>query len=144
MGLDPDLEDELAALRTAGWQVVVASAGCEWYIRRLLDEAGVALEVHSNPGRILGGRLVMELPSGSPYYSAEEPASTRRRWCAGGRLGGDGRIRGRRTPRPGAGAMVPAAHRFARGYLAEALKRRGEGFHPFERWAEVSRVLRSV
>ena len=39
-----------ASLRAAGWEVVVASGGCAWYIHRLLTEAGVHLEVHANPG----------------------------------------------------------------------------------------------
>ena len=42
--------------------MVVTSAGCDWYIRILLDEAGVTLPVWSNPGRFEEGRgLLMEL-----------------------------------------------------------------------------------
>src|SRR3954449_13180996 len=48
MELEPDLAAEVAALRREGWRVVVASAGCDWYIRRLLAGAGVTLEVHAN------------------------------------------------------------------------------------------------
>src|SRR5947209_105262 len=33
MELEPDLPGEVEALRDAGWRVVVASAGCDWYIR---------------------------------------------------------------------------------------------------------------
>jgi 2-hydroxy-3-keto-5-methylthiopentenyl-1-phosphate phosphatase len=33
--------------------------------------------------------------------------------------------------------MVEPHLRFARGWLAEALSKRGEGFHPFERWSQI-------
>src|SRR5262245_15953491 len=36
MELDPRLPAAVRALRDAGWSVVVTSAGCAWYIRRLL------------------------------------------------------------------------------------------------------------
>lgn len=105
MGLDPDLPRAVAALRRAGWEVVVASAGCEWYIRRLLSAAGVELEVHTNPGRFVPGRgLLMEKPVGSPYYSpthgVDKAGVVRRHLAAGGRWRSPGT--GSRTPtRPG-------------------------------------------
>lgn len=46
---DPELATAMARLRAAGWEVVVTSAGCDWYIRRILAEAGVKVEVHANP-----------------------------------------------------------------------------------------------
>ncbi len=71
MELDPALPQAVADLRRAGWQVIVTSAGCEWYIRRLLGRAGVELEVHANPGRFEEGRgLLMELPLGSKFLFA--------------------------------------------------------------------------
>ncbi|HCR12707.1 MAG TPA: 2,3-diketo-5-methylthio-1-phosphopentane phosphatase, partial [Desulfovibrio sp.] len=63
MGLDPGLPAALRRLHAAGWEVVVASAGCDWSIRRLLDGAGVRLRVYANPGQYLpGGPLVMDAP----------------------------------------------------------------------------------
>ena len=48
----------------------MTSAGCDWYIRRLLAQAGVELEVHANPGRFVPGLgLQMEMPVGSPFLS---------------------------------------------------------------------------
>jgi len=72
MELDPQLPGAIAALRSAGWRVVVASAGCEWYIRRLIEHAGVDVEVHANPGRFEPGKgLLMEMPAdSSPYRSS--------------------------------------------------------------------------
>src|SRR5262249_5090575 len=58
--LEPELKPWLRRLQAAGWDVVVTSAGCRWYIDRLLRAAGVELEVHANPGRFEPGRgLVM-------------------------------------------------------------------------------------
>ena len=68
--LEPTLADWVQRLDRAGWKVVVASAGCEWYIRFLLDQQGLDLEVHANPGRFVEGQgLLMELPVYSPYFS---------------------------------------------------------------------------
>jgi len=143
MGLEPALRSQVAALHAQGWRIVVASAGCDWYIRRLLDAAGVRLEIHANPGRIEDGRLVMELPVGSPYLSTEtginKAAIVRDALASGGRVAfaGDG------GPDLGAALLVPADRRFACGYLAEELAQRGESFRPFDHWAEVAEVLRA-
>ena len=56
MELDPDLPNAVEQLMQAGWQVVVTSAGCEWYIRQLLSEAKVDVIVHANPGRFEAGQ----------------------------------------------------------------------------------------
>ena len=70
LGVEPDLIGWVRRLGAAGWRVVVASAGCLWYIRRVLEGSGVDLEVHSNPGRFEAGQgLLMELPTDSPYFS---------------------------------------------------------------------------
>jgi 2-hydroxy-3-keto-5-methylthiopentenyl-1-phosphate phosphatase len=144
VGLDPDLPAALAELRRAGWEVIVASAGCDWYIRRLLDRAGVDVEVHANPGRFEAGEgLVMELPAGSPYFSAThgvDKAGVVRAALATGRpvaFAGDG------FPDAEAAGLVPPELRFARGDLAGALRRAGLPFRPFEHWAEVARALLS-
>ena len=142
MELEPGLKGEVEALRRDGWRVVVASAGCEWYIRRLLSRAGVTLEVHANPGRIEGGRLVMELPVGSRFFSREtgvdKLAVVRAAMdeAVTVAFAGDGR------PDLAPSLLVPGHFRFARGVLAEELTRLGEEFRPFDRWAEVAEALR--
>jgi HAD superfamily phosphoserine phosphatase-like hydrolase len=141
MGLDPDLATDVAALRAAGWGVRVVSAGCAWYIRHLLGRAGVELEVHANLGRIEGGRLLMELPQGSPFLSIEtgvDKAAVVRASLDTGRevaFAGDG------FPDLPAALLVPEPLRFARGDLAAALSSRGERYRPFERWADVARAV---
>ena len=141
MELEADLQGEIEGLEHAGWRVVVASAGCDWYIRRLLVEAGVSIEVHANPGRIEEGRLVLELPTGSEFFSTQtgvdKVAIVRAAMSEADivAFAGDG------LPDLAPALIVPGEFRFARGVLAEELTRRGEPFLPFERWSEVARSL---
>ena len=145
MELDPGLPQAVAQLRQAGWNVIVTSAGCDWYIRRLLAQAGVELEVHSNPGRFVPGLgLQMEMPVGSPFVSPTlgvDKAQIVRRHVGQGRtvaFAGDG------FPDEEAALMVPGRLRFARGDLADVLKQRGELFQPFEAWCEIARQILHV
>ncbi len=141
MGLEPNLKAEIEALRSSGWAVIVASAGCDWYIRKLLVEADVSIEAHSNPGWIEDDRLVMKLPTGSDYFSSETgidkvgvvfKAMARASTVA---FVGDG------LPDLAPALIVPSALRFARGVLAEELTRMGESFHPFNHWSDVAQAL---
>jgi 2-hydroxy-3-keto-5-methylthiopentenyl-1-phosphate phosphatase len=140
--LEPDLAVWVAALDRAGWDVVVASAGCEWYIRHILAGSGVSLPIHANPGQFVeGGGLRMELPVGSPYFCAAtgiDKAAIVQSALDAGRgvaFAGDG------YPDVDAARRVPVHRRFARADLAEALQREGLPYRPFDRWAEVARAL---
>jgi 2,3-diketo-5-methylthio-1-phosphopentane phosphatase len=139
---DPELAASVARLRDAGWSVVVASAGCLWYIRRLLDQAGVDVEVHGNPGSYRpGGPLVMDAPTDSPFYCPETGVDKaavvrfQRQRAATVAFVGDGY-----TDLPAA-LLVPPERRFARGDLAEVLSRRGQAYRPFTIWSDVARSL---
>ncbi len=46
---DPLLKSSIDRLRDAGWEVMIASAGCAWYIDLLLAQADVKVDVHANP-----------------------------------------------------------------------------------------------
>lgn len=142
MELDPGLPAAVASLQDAGWHVVVTSAGCDWYIRRLLGAAGVAVEVHANPGRFVAGQgLLMEMPKGSPFLSATlgvDKAAVVRANLESGRpvaFAGDG------YPDAEAARLVPGDRRFARGALATVLAEEGSPFRPFENWSDIARVL---
>src|SRR5262249_25593348 len=69
---DPDLGASAALLQRAGWELLVVSAGSSWYVERVLNRAGVAAAIYSNPGRLEKSRgLVLEkLDTSSPYHSA--------------------------------------------------------------------------
>ncbi|EFL50178.1 2,3-diketo-5-methylthio-1-phosphopentane phosphatase [Solidesulfovibrio fructosivorans JJ]] len=142
MGLDPGLAASLDKLRRGGFEVVVASAGCDWYIRRLLAGAGVTLEVHANPGTYRpGGPLVMDAPPASPLTCPEtgvdkaavvRDAASRASVVA---FAGDGF-----ADLPAA-LLVPRERRFARADLAQALAARGETFRTFSVWSDIADML---
>jgi 2,3-diketo-5-methylthio-1-phosphopentane phosphatase len=140
---DPDLGPSVAGLRERGWEVVIASAGSSWYIDRLLARAGVQrVAVHANPGDIEPGRgLWIRLPEHSPFFSREvgiDKAAIVRDALARAdevAFAGDG------PPDVGPALLVTPELRFARGWLASELRRKGERFQPFRRWSEVARAL---
>jgi len=140
---DPDLARAVARLRGAGWEVVVVSAGCEWYIRRVLEAAGVDIPVYSNPGEhvLPEGSLRLDAPLDSPFYSPEtgvdKAAVVRFHRDQGARtaFAGDG------FADLAAALETPPALRFARADLAAALGERGEPFRPFDVWSDVAGSL---
>jgi 2-hydroxy-3-keto-5-methylthiopentenyl-1-phosphate phosphatase len=141
MEIPPDLSDHVDQLRDAGWETVVVSAGCSWYVQVLLARAGVQLPVFANPGRIHNGRLIMERPADSAYscwQTGIDKAAVVRRFQQESHtvaFAGDG------YPDFDAARLVPAAHRFARGDLAAACRQQGIPFRPFEQWTEVAVAL---
>lgn len=144
MDPDPLLADSVARLKAAGWRVAVASAGCAWYIRRILDGLGLggAVEVHANPGAPApDGSLRMDMPEGSPFLCEETGVDKEgvvkhhQRQGSVVAFAGDGF-----ADLPAALAVAPAL-RFARADLAQALAERGEDFRPFDRWSEVAEAL---
>lgn len=141
-GIDPALGEAIARLREAGWGVVVVSAGCTWYIERLLAEAGVELLVISNDGRIgENGCLEMLLPANSPFFSQQvgvDKAAVVRwalKWFENVAFAGDGR------PDEQPARLVPNECRFARGWLAERFRSDGTPFQSFDLWSEIAGKL---
>src|SRR5215471_19933953 len=140
---DPDLGASAALLQHAGWELVVVSAGCSWYIERVLRRAGVTATVYSNPGRLENGRgLVLEtLDPSSPYHSpsmgVDKSAVVRHALHLAETVAfaGDG------PPDLPPALLVRPDLRFARGFLAEQLRDRGEAFQPFSCWSEIARKL---
>jgi len=142
MKLDPNLTTTIAELEECGWKIVVASAGCKWYIDKLLAAAGVSLEVHANPGRFESDRgLLMELPTSSPFFSRVHgihKAGIVRHFIESGAtvaFAGDG------FPDIDAAKAVPADLRFARRDLADMLQRDGEAFKTYRAWSEIAGQL---
>ena len=142
MEFDPEIPRRLESLQAAGWQVVVTSAGCEWYIRHHFAAAGIDIPVYSNPGRFDEQHgLMMELPGQSPYFSAsvgvDKQAVVQSYIRQGARVAfaGDG------YPDADAARLVPADLRFARADLADVLRQENRSFRPFEKWTDISRML---
>lgn len=140
--LDTRIADAVRRLRGAGWEIVVVSAGCAWYIERLLQEQNVALTLVSNPGRIAAdGSLEMMPPVDSPFYSREFGVDKTAvvRWALERfedvAFAGDGR------PDEASARLVAPHRRFARGWLAQRFDEDGTRYRPFDRWSQVADEL---
>ncbi len=137
--LDPTLPAAVERLHEAGWHLIIVSAGCEWYIRRLLVKVRTPWELHANPGCLLpGGGLEMQRPVDSPFYcprvGIDKAAVMRdalRRFEAVA-FAGDG------PPDVAPARLVKPELRWARGYLAETLKAEGEAFLPLSTWSDLA------
>ena len=144
---DPKTPDALRALAAAGWDAVLVSNGCQWYIDLVLEgleltKAGLAVPVHACPGRFVEGQgLIMETPSNSPYFRADfgvdkrmliEDLQSRYERVA---FAGNG------SPDYQASLAVPPELRFARGWLARRFDQQSVPYRPFEAWSEIADAL---
>jgi 2-hydroxy-3-keto-5-methylthiopentenyl-1-phosphate phosphatase len=142
MRVESGLAGAIELLRKAGWSLTIASAGCVFYIERILHRLGIKAVIHANPGDFIPGRgLFMELSRQSPFFAAEagiDKAAIVRHYLDQGidtAFGGDGR------PDLAPVLLLPPARRFARGWLAEELERRREPFVRFTRWRDIALSL---
>jgi 2,3-diketo-5-methylthio-1-phosphopentane phosphatase len=142
MELDPRLAAAVRSLQQAGWRIAVTSAGCDWYIRRLLASADVDVEIYSNPGRYAAGNgLIMEMPAERWFFSPTlgvDKSGIVQRFLSQGltvAFAGDG------FPDADPARLVSPDLRFARGDLADVLCREDLPFRPFERWSEIAEDL---
>ena len=145
MELDASFAKAVRVLQDRGWEIVIASAGCDWYIKFLLKRAGISVPVYANPGIFdQESGLKMSLPGPSPFFSPTKGVSkvaivrdalTRSNGVA---FAGDGR------PDLKPAVLVRPERRFARGWLAEALRERSERFYLFERWSEIADQLQKT
>ena len=142
MEIDPEIAEAVEELDRSGWSVVVASAGCDWYIRRLLSGLKGRVEVHSKPGTLRGGPGA---PDGAadrvPLLLRPDRREQGRHRPPGIEAGRTVAFAGDGFPDLDAAMLVPPDRRFARGDLADSLRERGEAFRPFERWSDIARAL---
>lgn len=130
-------------LQAAGWEIVVASAGCRWYIERILADLGLEFPIHANPGWFAPDRgVVMEADTRSPYYDAalgiDKRAVVRAALARDPvvAFAGDSPL----TDGPAA-RMVPPERRFATGQLARRFAAAGVPHRPFTSWVEIAGIL---
>ncbi len=143
MKIDPDVKRAVDLLKQNNWDVIVASAGCDWYIKRLLASKKVDIKVYANPGEYSPDKgLLMSLPEQSPFFSAElgvnklavvRDALKNFQHVA---FAGDGR------PDLAPALLVQPRRRFAKSWLAKKLTELGEEFQPFDHWSEVALRLK--
>lgn len=142
MEVEPGLKSACERLESANWKVVVASAGCGWYIEQILAAEGIEPELITNPGEFREEEgLLMRRPLESPWYDAEtgvnKAAVVRDALSQTDKVAyaGDGR------PDLAPLLLVAPRYRFARGWAAQELQRRAEPFVPFARWHEIAERL---
>ena len=142
MQVENGLAEALDRLHQSGWSLVIASAGCAFYIKRIILRAGITAVIHANPGDFVPGRgLFMKPPGQSPFFAAEtgiDKAAVVRHYLDQGiatAFAGDGR------PDLAPALLVTPEYRFARGWLADELESRHKQFVPFTRWSDIAGCL---
>ena len=141
-GVGAETGDAFQRLQQAGWRIVVASAGCDFYIHHTLGRVGVQAEVVAHHGSFVEGQgLIMQPLEGTqfahPRFGLNKAAVVRHFQATGlpVAFAGDG------TPDLDSLLLLPPALRFATGWAADQLAARGEGFHCFERWPDIADML---
>jgi HAD superfamily phosphoserine phosphatase-like hydrolase len=129
-------------LRAAGWDILVVSNGCHWYIDRVLAAAGVEAEVVASPGSFVPGEgLLIEPPLDSPFFAPalgiDKAAVVRAMQPRYERVA----FAGNGPPDLPAALLTPPDLLFARTWLAAELTRRGRGYRNFEQWPEIAAIL---
>src|SRR5450631_1474955 len=56
MQVESGLAELLDRLQQSGWSLVIASAGCAFYIERILLRVGIKAVIHANPGDFIPGQ----------------------------------------------------------------------------------------
>lgn len=142
MQVENGLAKALDRLHQSGWSLVIASAGCAFYIERIMLRAGITAVIHANPGDFVPGRgLFMKPPGQSPFFAAAtgiDKAAVVGHYLGQGidtAFAGDGR------PDLAPALLVTPERRFARGWLADELERRREPFVYFSRWSGIAGCL---
>jgi len=145
--LDPRTAEAVGQLREHGWDVIVVSAGSQWYIDRILAPIANQVRIIANPGDFspATGLSMTWPPRDVPWYSAHfgvDKAAIIRTLQARGvqhiAFAGDGR------PDLAAARLVDAEHLFAKSWLAEMLTAEGRGYRPFEDWSEIAQSLQAT
>lgn len=140
MELEPELPSLLQQLDEQGWDVVIASAGCAWYIRKLLSHLERIPPIHSNPGRFIEGQgLLMSLPYGMPFFCPINGIDKTAIVKAGIAKAGQAHVA---YAGDGLTDIVPSLlvdekYRFARGDLAKVLDDKKQNYLSFDRWRDV-------
>jgi 2-hydroxy-3-keto-5-methylthiopentenyl-1-phosphate phosphatase len=141
----PGTAAAMRALQDGGWEVVFASAGCRWYIERLLARLGVrGVTVHASPGAFAPATgLVMAPAPAAPFFSPEtgvdKPAVVRDALARDATVAYAGDSDTDRA----ASLLVPPGRRFVTGWLARRFAAEGVPHRAFTAWPEIATALRA-
>ncbi|MDX1969095.1 MAG: HAD-IB family phosphatase [Planctomycetaceae bacterium] len=141
--LDPATPRAIHRLRQAGWDVLVVSAGCEWYIEEILAPVREQVHVIANPGDVSqeSGLWMGWPPADSPWYSAHFGVDKGRLVQLLTQAGKTVAFAGDGRPDLAASREVAAERRFAKSWLADQLAQQGLAFRSFVNWSEIAPVL---
>ncbi|MEI7942015.1 MAG: HAD-IB family phosphatase [Candidatus Riflemargulisbacteria bacterium] len=138
MTITSNLTNDINTLNTNGWNLVVASAGCDWYIKKLLGSNLDKLTLYANPGTYSSESGLSMTRADIGVFSSDnlgvnklaivEDAMKRYHQVA---FAGDGR------PDLEPVLIVPSDKRFAKGWLAQKLDSLNEAYVPFSDWSEI-------
>lgn len=135
----PGTAAAVQALQQAGWEVVIASAGCGWYIEKLLARMGLRVTVHACPGAFAPETgLVMTPDRTDPYhheqFAIDKPAVVRDALARDPIVAYAGDSN---TDRAGC-LMIPPGRRFATGWLGRRFAAEGVPHVAFSTWPEIA------
>ncbi len=135
----PGAAEAARRLQRAGWDIVVASAGCAWYIERLLQRMDLDFTVHATPGRFeLGAGLVTAPDPHGPFFhpvtGIDKAAVVRAALQRDPVVACAGDSETDRAPN----LLVPAERRFATGRLARRFAAEGVPHPAFTVWPEIA------
>lgn len=138
----PGLAAAARRLQAAGWELVIASSGCAWYIERFLAWQGLFATVHASPGSFAPATgLRMRLPTESPFChpgtGVHKPAIVQdalSRDLVVAVAGDSG------TDRAGL-LLVSPDRRFVTRHLAREFGAEGIPFRHFDFWPEIVTAL---
>ncbi|MCP4571537.1 MAG: 2,3-diketo-5-methylthio-1-phosphopentane phosphatase [bacterium] len=138
----PETAGAVRRLQAAGWEVVVASAGCRWYIGRLLAKMGLSLTIHASPGVFAPETgLVMKLDPAGPFHhpqtGIDKPAVVRNAMARDAVVAYAGDSDTDRE----ASLLVAPQRRFITSRLGRRLAKEGVPFTKIERWEEIAEYL---
>jgi 2-hydroxy-3-keto-5-methylthiopentenyl-1-phosphate phosphatase len=142
MQIEHGLSKQCERLQAGGWSLVIASAGCAFYIERILRRIGGNAIIYANPGEFVPEiGLFMKRPLHSQFYHPEtgiDKSAIVKQFLDSGcttAFAGDGR------PDLAPALLVEPKYRFAKGWLADELERLAVPFIRFEHWGEIVDIL---
>lgn len=138
--LDPHAADVVSRVQAAGGDVAVLSAGCDYYITRLLDHHGIhGVTVYSNPGDYFAGGIRM-LRYPDPRYASDVTGIDKGKLTESLReryetvlFAGDSA--------PDLGAALRADTTFAKSSLQGLLAEAGRPYVPVDGFGDIARYL---
>lgn len=136
--LDPQASAAIHKLRQGGWDLLVVSAGCQWYIDELLRPVQPLPRIIANPGNVAENGLWMGWPpETSLWYSAHFGVDKSRIIQFLVDSGRDVAFAGDGRPDLVAMEFIGDGRRYAKGWLAEQLDQSGRTSIPFHNWSEI-------